>query len=315
MTQREAGLAEDVKARRYGIFGLVLESEIELPELPISGSDGPADISVCFGLVAGGEGLAGGDQYIHRVADVGAYLIASGCSILVDPEPTAHESHIRLFLLGTALGIALHQRGLLPLHANGIEIEGRAVLFMGSSGAGKSTLASWFVRKGYRLLADDVCAITIADGQPLVMPGIPRFRLWEDAISQQGLSLDGLSLSYAGDATYRKFDVPVGSCDRVGDCLPLGGIYVLGRSVEASIRPISGMPALQELYAHTYRGEYVAHLGLGEKHLRVCSFLASEVPMFASHRKWNLSKMGHENEALLNHALDLVGRQNAEKQL
>ena len=296
----------EVETRRYTVFGLIMDSEIELPELAASAHVGHADISVRLAPVGKGQGLAGDGGYIHRVPDVGAYLVAGGTSILVDPEPAAHESHVRLFLLGTALGIALHQRGLLPLHANGIEIEGRAVLFMGASGAGKSTLASWFVGKGHRLLADDVCAVTIADGQPRVLPGVPRFRLWEDALARQGLSLDGLSLSYAGDETYRKFDVPVGSDARVGDCLPLGGIYVLERGERNGVTPLAGMTALEQLYAHTYRGEYVARLGLREPHLRMCSLLANDVPMFAAVRLWGPARMELENEALLEHALGLA---------
>ena len=295
----------EAETRRYAVCGLIVDSEIELPELPASARVGRADISVRLGAVGKGDGLASGGGYIHRVPDVGAYLVARGASIIIEPEPAAHESHVRLFLLGTALGIALHQRGLLPLHANGIEIEGRAVLFMGESGAGKSTLASWFVGKGYRLLADDVCAVTVVDGRPRVLPGVPRFRLWEDAISRQGLSLDGLSLSYAGDETYRKFDVPVGSGDRVAGCLPLGGIYVLERGESNNVTPIAGMAALEQLYAHTYRGEYVAHLGLREPHLRMCSLLANEVPMFAAARLWGPARMEQGNQALLGHVLEL----------
>ena len=62
------------------------------------------------------------------------------------------------------MGAALHQRGILPLHANAVEIDHRAVAFMGASGAGKSTLAAWFHDQGYPILADDVCVIRADDG-------------------------------------------------------------------------------------------------------------------------------------------------------
>ena len=69
------------------------------------------------------------------------------------------DANIRLYLLGSAMGVLLHQRGLLPLHANAVEIDGKAFAFMGASGSGKSTLAAWFHDHGYRIIADDVCAV------------------------------------------------------------------------------------------------------------------------------------------------------------
>lgn len=295
-------------SKRYELFGLLIESAIELPELAVSVREGAADIAIRLGEVVDAEGLVGECCYVHRVPDVGAYRVAGGASITIDPDPAAHESHIRLFLLGTALGIALHQRGLLPLHANGVEIAGRAILFMGASGAGKSTLASWFVGKGYRLIADDVCAVSVAGGKPIVLPGIPRFRLWEDALARQGRTSDGLSLSYADDESYRKFDVPVGEGSRVPASLPLGAIYVLQRSAEASVRPVAGLAAIEHLYAHTYRGEYVALLGLREAHLRNCASVAERVPIFEARRIWDVSAMDRDNAVLLRHATGIADR-------
>ena len=50
----------------------------------------------------------------------------------IDPEndftaPGASSRNVRVFLLGSAFGALLHQRGLLPLHANAVEVDGRAV--------------------------------------------------------------------------------------------------------------------------------------------------------------------------------------------
>src|SRR5258708_9269606 len=76
------------------------------------------------------------------------------------------------------MGAIFHQRGLLPLHANAIEVGGQAVAFVGPSGAGKSTLAAYFRDRGYRVLCDDVCVVSFgSDGEPLAWPGIPRIKL------------------------------------------------------------------------------------------------------------------------------------------
>lgn len=49
----------------------------------------------------------------------------------------------------------LKTRGMFPVHAAGLERNGRGVLFPGKSGCGKSTLSLHLLRHGYRLLGDD----------------------------------------------------------------------------------------------------------------------------------------------------------------
>jgi hypothetical protein len=73
---------------------------------------------------------------------------------------------------------------MLVLHGNALEKDGRAIVCLGHSGDGKSTLAYALMQRGWRLLADDLVAIT-PDG--LVLPGIPRIKLWHDAAKAFGL--------------------------------------------------------------------------------------------------------------------------------
>ena len=46
---------------------------------------------------------------------VGRYRIEAGNRITVESEPGVPERNVRLFLLGSAFGVLLHQRGLLPV--------------------------------------------------------------------------------------------------------------------------------------------------------------------------------------------------------
>ena len=124
------------------------------------------------------------------------------------------ERNVRLFLLGSAFGVLLHQRGLLPLHANAIEIDGRAVAFMGPSGAGKSTLAAWFHDRAFRVIADNVCAISRnSEGRRQAAPGLPRLRLWAEALELMGRSSHALNRSFVDDDD-EKFDVPMDPASR-----------------------------------------------------------------------------------------------------
>ena len=66
----------------------------------------------------------------------------------------------------------------VALHGSAVVLEGRAYLFIGRSGAGKSTTAYEFVRRGARLLADDLIVADLARG--IALGGAPTLRLWKD---------------------------------------------------------------------------------------------------------------------------------------
>ena len=293
---------------RYRLFGLVIDSVIKLPELRDGDRDAPADLTIDVGAIPRCEGdpLDPLSQLLE-IDDVARYLVRDGTSITIDPAACANDADIRLFLLGSAMGIVLHQRGLMPLHANAIEIDGSAVAFMGPSGYGKSTLADWFTRQGYRMVADDVCAIRLERGVPMVEPGIPRLRLWEDALAARGSTSDGLTRSFSRDPAYRKFDFPLPVEAGTAAALPLAAIYLLDRGPSLRLEPLSGLAAAQALFAHTYRGEYVRGAGSPRGHLEICMAIASAAPCFLAERRWSLDDAGVDNLQLLDHARRQIG--------
>ncbi|MBV9064041.1 MAG: hypothetical protein JOY77_14110, partial [Alphaproteobacteria bacterium] len=165
----------------YELFGLSIRSEIELPELRRSEDAREVDVVIRWGSLDKGpvEGDVRADRQclVLSIPRVAYYRVQAGREITVAPDRDVPERNLRLFLLGSAFGVLLHQRGMLPLHANAVEIGGRAVAFMGASGSGKSTLAAWFHDRGYKVLADDVCAIGFGDdGVAKVRRGLPRLR-------------------------------------------------------------------------------------------------------------------------------------------
>ena len=72
------------------------------------------------------------------------------------------------------------------LHASAVRVNGRAVLFCGSSGAGKSTLAAALAQRGYPLVTDDVCTLSIGEaGAPVVYPDGRQLKFWAQAIRRR----------------------------------------------------------------------------------------------------------------------------------
>lgn len=285
----------------YRLFGLTIRSELELPELPPIADEGPPDVVISVGDVPpAGPGVI-------AIPDVATFRVTEGSRIVVDAVPEAARRNVRLFLLGSAMGLLLHQRGLLPLHASAVEIDGKAVAFMGASGAGKSTLAAWFHDRGHRILADDVLVVRFgADGQAMALPGMPRLRLWKEALELSGREPRGFERSYAGDDDWEKYDVPLPVHAPSAKGLPLAVLYQLGFAAPG-IRSLNGLAAAETVFANTYRGRFVAEAGNPTAHMQSCLALVERTPVFEFTRPRDFDCLAPGLERVLAHARRLMG--------
>jgi hypothetical protein len=128
----------------YDVHGLVLGSEFPLPELELRrrpATDAP-DIRVSIGPLPAAPRRPTDLPYVDaengrallRIPGAGRYLVSDGRELVVEPEADADFSYVRLFILGSALGLLCHQRGLLPLHASAVELAGEAIASWASRG-------------------------------------------------------------------------------------------------------------------------------------------------------------------------------------
>lgn len=295
-------------ASTYRLFGLNLRSEIDLAGLAPAFETAAPDVEIAFGALPASDHTgyrATEDGTLLAVAKVGRYLIREGRQILIDPAPGASERNLRLFLLGSAIGALLHQRGLLPLHANAIDIGGRAVAFSGHSGAGKSTIAAWFHDRGHTILADDVCVIGFDEaGRALAYPGIPRLRLWREALEASGRDAGAYTRSF--DDT-DKYDVPTMN-EAGAEPMPLAAIYLLRKAEEgggeAEIERLKGVESVETLVANTYRGGYLSMIGRTSEHLTACVKVARAVPVFRAQRLWGFDRFDEQARRLSDHAIE-----------
>jgi hypothetical protein len=300
--------AGESPAWTYRLFGLDLRSEIDLAGLAPQVESAEPDVEIGFGQAPEGDSPPGysaiPEGTLLSVSKVGRYLIREGRQILIDPAPGASERNLRLFLLGSAIGALLHQRGLLPLHANAIDLGGRAVAFSGHSGAGKSTIAAWFHDRGYSILADDVCVIGFDEaGRALAYPGIPRLRLWREALEASGRDAGAYDRSFDD---IDKYDVPTGGGTSL-EPLPLAAIYLLRKADEAgagdaAIDRLTGVDAVDTLMSNTYRGGYLRTIGRTGDHLAACLKVARAVPVFRAQRLWGFERFDEQAQRLHDHA-------------
>jgi hypothetical protein len=300
------------RTRTYSCFNFRLRSAIPLGELiPAEAEDDARPIvEVRLGAVpehlpGAGEPRQGlqvaGDTATFTVAKTARYLVRAGGEIVVDPVPGGSERDMRLFLLGSALGILCHQRGLLPLHANAIVVDGGAVAFAGHSGAGKSTLAAHFQRAGYEVLCDDVCVLSFDEaGRPFAWPGLPRLKLWGDAAAAFGHDPAALDQAIEG---LDKYHVPM---DEAGAArpIPFRRLYLLSRTgigEEGAVTPLRGRDAMEAVMAQTYRGGYIPILGESERHFRQSAALLAHAEIYAASRAWGYDVFEREAGRLVQH--------------
>lgn len=267
----------------FRMYGLTAESHWPLPECLPAAPDATPEISIIKGLVPEqGINPASDDGYEQsitgefwlNVEQVARYWIRHGREIVVEPYPGADEESIRVYLLGSAIGALLFQRGLLLIHGNAIEVDGGCLVCVGDSGAGKSTLAAAFLQQGHRLLADDVVPVD-ADG--MATPGFPRIKLWGDAARQLGIETEGLRRIMPD---MDKYNVPLGTrfCGRP---LPVKWVYVLEPSERADfeLEPFEGMARFEPLHENTYRVHFLEAMALKPRHLMQVAALAGRIRM------------------------------------
>ena len=110
----------------YTAYGLTIISDFELPELlPLPPQDLPENaVRIRRGEVPDelddpvGTGVlyqAKPNEFLLSLDAVAGYYVTDGREIVVEPVPGATDDEVQLFLLGSALGALLHQRGLLVI--------------------------------------------------------------------------------------------------------------------------------------------------------------------------------------------------------
>lgn len=237
------------------------------------------------------------NRIMFYVPNLAIFSIENGSFIRFAPATRASMDHIRLYLLGSCMGALLLQRKILPLHGSAIEIDGKAYAIVGDSGAGKSTLAKAFLNKGYKLLTDDVVAITFSnDDVPFVATAYPQQKLWLESLNQ--FQLEAKQFSSLVDRE-QKFAVP--ALEQFSQTsLPLDVIFELNISEGnvVQICEVCGIERLSMIYNQTFRNYFLEASDLLPWHFEASTKLISNVPIYRIERPRD-SFTAHEMKELI----------------
>ena len=295
----------------YSVFGLHIRSELQLPELAAKqteNADAP-DVYIRIGDTGaiaeprhvGPIFQVGIDDYRLEVRNTARYRVRNGTEIVVAPFAGSSARNVRLFLLGTAFGALCQQRRLLPLHASAIEVDGQCVAFAGPSGIGKSTLAAFFHDRGYKVMSDDICVVSLdAQGRPRAWPGIPRLKLWREAADALARDVTALEIDLEGMEKYH-FPTDRGASQA---SLPLRRIYILREPRlpgQEGIALLTGTTAFEALLANTYRRHLLAPMGQAAGHFAICASLIKHSGVYSAGRRKGFDVFAAEAEKLERH--------------
>jgi len=286
--------------RLYEICGLKVASEVALPgmhaapaamDLPdATVAAGPVPASLSDATAAGPTWQIAGDRFLLDVPGVARFLLTAGRAVVFESAPGSDPDDIPAFLAGTVLGILLHQREQIVLHASAVALNGKAILFCGRSGAGKSTLAAALAQRGLPLVTDDLCAIAInPNGVPMVSPDGRQLKLWTHSIDH--LDLEGLRGPRVRGRLEKFYVEPSRVFDRA---LPLAAIYAL-REARPPYRPGIEAPNVVDaaliLRRNAYRPQLVKRMSQHAAYFRAATAIANSAGLYYLTRALNFAAM------------------------
>jgi hypothetical protein len=295
---------------RYQVYGLLLTSEMALPELTSAAETAPkgwVDLRVRFGRRCEvfpspahwflSWTLPTGELWLSMAKDEWGYLLrfpdladfsvdADGREILCLPEREIPPHTMRHLLLDQVLPLVLTIRGQKALHATAVLTPAGVCAFTAPTGTGKSTLAASLLLAGNPVLSDDCLVLEEQDGQVLATPAYPGLRLWEDTLKALGNDPSHL-LSVAHYTSKRRL-VPQG--DRsyfLTPTFPVARIYSLVRPAEMEgedglvaprIQRLSPRDSLVELFPFLFHLDVTDRTMLA-RHFAFLEQVVSHVPV------------------------------------
>ncbi|KGG26544.1 MULTISPECIES: hypothetical protein [unclassified Prochlorococcus] len=221
----------------YTAFGLQISSDIQLPELrtEVKAEAGPDQVIIAASSRKDWPAINASDHstpslqmipadWRLELEGIGWFRAHEGRFISWQRwDDSVSDRDLRTFLVSSALGALLIQRGFLVLNGTALVKDGKALLLLGSPASGKSTLAWCLHQQGWQLLSSE---LTVIDEQGMVLPGMQQLKLWYDAAEE--LMLDWQQLPLVRKALKRYAILPP-DLSVVSEPMPLAVIYGLNR--------------------------------------------------------------------------------------
>ncbi len=269
-------MPSEANCRGYA-YGLVWDSDVPLAQFDQPDAAKPSDVRIrriaqlppreLIAPVRAGAVFADGTRFPWRQHAV--FDMVDGNRVDYLPA-AAWGGALPHAFYGTVVAHLLAWRGVIPMHACAVAIDGRAVLIAGTAGAGKSSLTAGVIAAGADLLSDDLSALSfdpVAAPDPVILPGRTTVRL-DPVVAAWS---DGDRIDLPPEDTRGKIVLRPPARSPAG--LPLAGVIALGMPPGA-LSPLNGARFLAR---HLFRPVWLAalpnHLERQRALLRLAAFL------------------------------------------
>lgn len=272
----------------YRVYGLNIESEIKIPELSKLDKDSNIDVKINYGTVSdeikdlikmGYMANYQKQDMWFNIPDLAIYHITNGNQVIIEPYENADNQLIKVYILGSVLGMVLLQNNIVAIHGGGIVIDNKGYIFTGDKGAGKSTLTTALRQRGYNFVADDVCSIKQGEINK-IHPGFGYQKLCDDTMMKLGYNPDEYE-PFRSDFNI-KYIVP--ALDAFVDYeVPLEAVFEITVSdVEnVEIKEITGIEKIQRLIKNIFRIEMLHYSGgIGSEYFKKCADIAKGIKYY-----------------------------------
>ncbi|NVJ87807.1 MAG: hypothetical protein HWE15_16000 [Algoriphagus sp.] len=249
----------------YKVYGLVCESQVELPALlpveKISNIDFKVRVvetipAFQIPAIFQEEGLSYNEsEFYLEMPEIAQYLVQNGKTIYIKALTKDWDS-ILLFFYSNCLGALLFQKNLIPFHVSGVvNKEGKVWLFAAPSQTGKSTTALKLKEKGFEIFTDDTALIFVKEGKSWAIPSYPMIRAWKSTLDRQKVykesdgsrireEFDKYGILYHQDFSDEPREI-------------LGVIFLEEKGTEIRVEKLSQMQGLEFLGHNVYRGYWI----------------------------------------------------------
>lgn len=302
----------NVKTKKYlyNVYGLNIESEIMIPELTILDPNykDNIDVKIIFDFM--NEDIKqkidkkeiadyNSDEVWFHINNVGTYLIQNGDTVTIELCENPDLNILKVYILGSVLGIILLQRNTVAIHGGSIVINNKGCIFTGDKGAGKSTLTTALRQRGYDFVSDDVGAIELSD-IPMINPGFGYQKLCEDAMTKLGYDSSKFT-PFRSDMNI-KYIVP--ALDNfVKEKVPFKALFEIeqGDTQKVEVVEVTGNEKLQKIIKNVFRIEVLMYSGgVPADYFKKCIEIAKHIKFYKITRPKNQFTINEQIEIIEN---------------
>lgn len=277
----------------YDAFGLCIRSEIPFPA-PMAAEGTPVDASIRLARcpVFSGEAeldlgwlkARKGETRIEPEKGI-AIVIRNGNEILIEKDtPEAGGNPLNAFVFGLCMAELLLQRGIHVLHGSCLVKDGKGLLITGGCHSGKSTLSFELLNRGWKLMSDDLVAVTEEDGIFYAWSSFAGQKMWDTSVKQFQIEDRITGVLFETDTGKTKYSIDASRQFEAGRVRLDGGIFLIPGAEKLCLHEVKGFAGTDLLMRNTPQKYHVLDSRQKSGLLSDCIRMAKQMRLFVAER-------------------------------